>query len=512
MARGAGPGSCAAGDQGWGDEGSEEEDAAAPSSGSSPERCQGRLPKNHRRKGGELDEDELSAFFGGRGKQQAGTPGQGVSDEGRHPRKGEGKARGALGRNQLRVDDFLLGGADLWDPVEEDRERKRRKKDEAKWKHMEVQGAGAPGGAVSSSAPAPPGVLVMLHGLQKAPSLNGRLGTMQSGRADQAAGRVSVFLKGSGEEKKVRVENVLELETGKLGRLKGLQGAPELNGALCEFGDYDLAAGRYTIVLEGGEQKKIKRENLEVVRKVSTRRTTVTRSEVEAFDGKPPFRDAFVAKELPVPTLLKASLLAESCREASAKEAFKAASVSGRDVPSRSRIVAISYLRHAAIELPSREEELAKLKRRIVRVAEAFARLETSREVFLLVPGCVAKAFPCAQTAVANHFPYYIKICSELVLLEEPASHSKAWTRLDLLFATFCNIPVYAYGGDGEAELKIDVKESAWLLSERREVRALGPPADGQCLPGAQAAAARGFGQEFRRSAASVEAEVYVLG
>merc|ERR1712241_799420 len=95
------------------------------------------------------------------------------------------------------------------------------------------------------------------------------------------------------------------------------------------------------------------------------------------------------------------------------------AAVSGREITAKSRIVAISTARFACTEWPTRDE-LACLRRKLSAVATAFATVESHREVYLMLPGCVAKAFPCIREAVTAHYPYYIKICSEIVIMEVP--------------------------------------------------------------------------------------------
>eukprot|EP00392_Amoebophrya_sp_AT5.2_P004061 g4066.t1 len=130
---------------------------------------------------------------------------------------------------------------------------------------------------------------VILHGLVNAAHLNGKIGyvgddvafgcSAASETVDQEL-RISVMIRGgpstqSWEEKKVRKANVKLLHTNSVGRIRDLQGAKELNGKLCQIGNYNLEAGRYDCLLlkpapvgsEGElEVKRIKDANLEVVR------------------------------------------------------------------------------------------------------------------------------------------------------------------------------------------------------------------------------------------------------
>jgi len=107
------------------------------------------------------------------------------------------------------------------------------------------------------------------------------------------------------------------------------------------------------------------------------------------------------------------------------------------------------------------------------------------------------------------HYPYYIKICSEMVCIESAGFFSKAWTRLDVILAGLCNLPVYTYRGDGSTMPILNTDESSWLLSSQHEKVFPGAPSDGQCLPGAQKAAIQSFSKEFFHP--KHEAEVWVL-
>ena len=49
--------------------------------------------------------------------------------------------------------------------------------------------------------------------------------------------------------KSLKQDNMREVQTGAVVRLKGLQSAPELNGKLGECGTLDLATSRYTVTL-----------------------------------------------------------------------------------------------------------------------------------------------------------------------------------------------------------------------------------------------------------------------
>ena len=103
-----------------------------------------------------------------------------------------------------------------------------------------------PGAPVSGPAA---GATVVLHGLNKAPQLNGKQGTVAAA-VDGATGRCQVIL-ADHSVKSLKVENLREVLSTSVVRLKGLQAAPELNGALAECGALDLTTERYAAARQG---------------------------------------------------------------------------------------------------------------------------------------------------------------------------------------------------------------------------------------------------------------------
>ena len=97
--------------------------------------------------------------------------------------------------------------------------------------------------------------------VQGRPELNGRRGQLRS--YDEAKGRYVVRFAGDGvAPARLRPHNVL-LPRGTRVVLRGLQGAPELNGREGVALEHDDVAGRYAVRLDGGEARsvKVKREN-----------------------------------------------------------------------------------------------------------------------------------------------------------------------------------------------------------------------------------------------------------
>ncbi|CAD7938225.1 unnamed protein product [Amoebophrya sp. A25] len=167
-----------------------------------------------------------------------------------------------------------------WDPIAEERAKKKQKVFEQLKKKEQTSGVTGSHGLAK----------VQLHGLLKAPSLNGRLGWVSRCLFDAAVGedsttkeeRLSVtLLAGTGtggisstgnanananEVKSLLPKNLVEVRTGSLGRISGLEGARELNGQLCQYGAFHVEAGRYDVVLADGAIKRIKNTNIELVR------------------------------------------------------------------------------------------------------------------------------------------------------------------------------------------------------------------------------------------------------
>eukprot|EP00929_Paragymnodinium_shiwhaense_P056017 TRINITY_DN28040_c2_g1_i1.p1 TRINITY_DN28040_c2_g1~~TRINITY_DN28040_c2_g1_i1.p1 ORF type:complete len:641 (-),score=113.63 TRINITY_DN28040_c2_g1_i1:18-1817(-) len=112
-----------------------------------------------------------------------------------------------------------------------------------------------------------PGATVRIHGLQTAPDLNGKHGTLDSW--DPAKRRFKVRLT-TGEEKLLKPENLKavrqkELQAGTSVKLVGLQSAPELNGKIGTCVHKDSQKGRWLVRLDGGLEKFLKAENLSIL-------------------------------------------------------------------------------------------------------------------------------------------------------------------------------------------------------------------------------------------------------
>jgi len=130
--------------------------------------------------------------------------------------------------------------------------------------------AGLGGSATSSSTVGlRPGSIVRLVGLQGSVELNGR--QARCVRWDAARTRWLVNLD-DGSEKLLRTQNLqpaadkqhAELRVGASVRLVGLQAAPELNGKLATCVSWSAQRGRWLVRIEGGEEKNVKAQNLEL--------------------------------------------------------------------------------------------------------------------------------------------------------------------------------------------------------------------------------------------------------
>ncbi|CAE8590859.1 unnamed protein product, partial [Polarella glacialis] len=198
---------------------------------------------------------------GGEDEDSDGLEAKGSDSEGEAAPKKAASARG-------RLDD----DEGLWDPLAGLGARKKRKAapglDAATGPSVpsvaSTAGQGRTKAASSTSGP-PEGQAVCLFGLQKAPQLNGKLGTV-AGPVDAATGRCPVLL-ADGTVKSLRSENLRPVLSGAVVRLKGLQSAAELNGQLAECGELDLTTERYNVYLADGNAtlKKVKGDNIELV-------------------------------------------------------------------------------------------------------------------------------------------------------------------------------------------------------------------------------------------------------
>lgn len=132
-----------------------------------------------------------------------------------------------------------------------------------------------------------PGVFVRLDGLTSAPHLNGRLGIC--GHLDSSTGRWHIQLP-SGETKALKKDNLQgiaarQLSPGLPVRVHGLEKAPQLNGQEGVCKQWDATGGRWQVSLQSGELKSLKLENLQEITdgEVAKRAATDAKQELEAL-------------------------------------------------------------------------------------------------------------------------------------------------------------------------------------------------------------------------------------
>lgn len=394
----------------------------------------------------------------------------------------------------------------LWDPLAGVGPRRKRK---AAPTITTTPGAGATKSA-SSTAPVssetsagglPVGATVILIDLQKAPQLNGKLGIV-AGQKDGATGRCPVLLADS-TVKSLRAENLRPVMSGAVVRLKELKSTPELNGRIAECGEFDLANGRYVVILADGKetQKRVKEENLEILnRYVSPIRLLAAQAEnrpftwAEALDrGSARERQAWpsqlellVELGLPKPRFLPCAALAAGLTEADSDKAVTSDSLPlTADGRLACRVLAVSPERDSCCPagVPKPEE--------IRRLAAVAASLQQNggaeMPVYFLHPGFCTKALPCLRGAASCAWPLYIQICQGVLCVQTEHHAHKAWCRFDQLLAGHkLSKPVYLLGAQKVSTSKSGVatgENSGWLLSDKSEELMIGAPLDGQVLP-----------------------------
>jgi len=374
----------------------------------------------------------------------------------------------------------------LWDPLADLGPRKKQK------------GPGPKAAASSGRVSGPPeGTAVILQGLSKAPQLNGKSGTV-AGNVDGATGRCPVLLI-DGSVKSLKVENLRQVLTGTIVRLKGLQAAGELNGATAECGPLDLASERYSVILADGKEtvKKVKEANLEkVCQYLQPRKYLASQSKPFTWKGaiqKGKERDQswssrltlFKELGLPAPRFLPGQDLA------AAKDVAPAA-IAADSLPLTEegrlacRLLAVSTERDEGSPAKAPQQEL----KRLAALAKAVQkRDDTNTPTYFLLPGLCTEALPCARSSATMAWPMYLQLCQALVCLESAHHAHKAWCRADQLIASqVLSQPVYLLDEAGvkaskAAKAAADSGEGSWLLSDCPEVLSTGAPGDGQLLP-----------------------------
>lgn len=386
----------------------------------------------------------------------------------------------------------------LWDPLEGLRPRKKSRTG----KGVGTRHVGVASPEISE------GVTVCLVGLQKAPHLNGQVGTV-AGPVDGATGRCPVLLK-DGTVKSLQPDKLRVVLTGAIVRVKGLQSATELNGRLADCGGFDAATGRYEVMISDGDPpKRIKEENLELIRRFVTpqqmlssqRRPFVWADAIDRIRGLGWTAQLDVLEELgvPLPRLIPAEVFATVLLQGTLAEAYKTLAnhtVSARQVPTRSdghlgvRLLAASLARDgcccSAAGTGAGNEELKKFA---TFVKDAFTGSNSETSVHLLLPGCCVRSLAGLQAAASCGWPLYLQLCQGLVCVESELALAKTWCRFEKLFVgTVLIKPVYLLPQHGAASTRLRTQhqesgEEGWLLSDACENTQVGAPADGQVLP-----------------------------
>eukprot|EP00930_Biecheleria_cincta_P096962 TRINITY_DN88723_c0_g1_i1.p1 TRINITY_DN88723_c0_g1~~TRINITY_DN88723_c0_g1_i1.p1 ORF type:complete len:535 (-),score=85.90 TRINITY_DN88723_c0_g1_i1:115-1644(-) len=379
----------------------------------------------------------------------------------------------------------------LWDPLAGLAPRKKLR--------SAPVGHGQTGPRGKGSGP-PEGTAVVLVGLQKAPQLNGKAGTV-GGAVDGATGRCPVLL-ADGTVKSLKPENLRQILTGAVVRLKGLQGAPQLNGALGECGVLDLSAERYNVVLADGKEtmKKVKEANLELVSRymlpdkhLASQKKLFTWTEA-IRQGKDRESQGWCAQLalltefcLPQPCFLDSQKLKAAV---AAADSGRAAAVAAADLPRLEdgrlacRVLAASTERDLccpASKAASQEE-----MKRLGNLAEALQKRDDSKmPIYFLLPSLCTDALPCLRASAALAWPLYLQLCQALVCVQTEHWPHKAWSRVEqLLMHQVLSKPVYLLSQGGVSTVVSKPSdEGSWLLSDRAEETMVGAPADGQALP-----------------------------
>ncbi|CAL1140292.1 unnamed protein product [Cladocopium goreaui] len=378
----------------------------------------------------------------------------------------------------------------LWDPLADLGPRKKQK-----------GGGNAPVGAKASvpntsgrgHGPAA-GSVVILQGLSKAPQLNGRTGTVAAS-VDGATGRCQVLL-ADNSVKSLKVENLREVLTGAVVRLKGLQAAPELNGKLAECGELELTSQRYSVTLADGKEtiKKVKEPNLEVVGRYLQPKKYLSMAEkpftwkVVLQKGKDLEQQSWSARlkifaecGLPPPRFVAGSQLVDP------KTMICPATTAADQLPVTDagrlacRLLAVSTERDLCIPSPTKTEEM----RRLRTLAEALRQRDAETQSYFLIPGLCTEVLSCMRSSASLAWLLYLQLCQAVVCLETPHHAHKAWSRLEELVATqVLSQPVYLLGGSLALKNKAPAEsDGSWLLSDRAEEVIIGAPSDGQALP-----------------------------
>eukprot|EP00927_Polykrikos_kofoidii_P050154 TRINITY_DN44081_c0_g1_i1.p1 TRINITY_DN44081_c0_g1~~TRINITY_DN44081_c0_g1_i1.p1 ORF type:complete len:596 (-),score=112.02 TRINITY_DN44081_c0_g1_i1:43-1662(-) len=402
-------------------------------------------------------------------------------------------------------------GGGIWDPVARLAPRKKRKK------AFVATAAGASadfvlrGGGlheVASTAGFPEGTVVCLHGLQKAPDLNGQTGTVE-GPLDGATGRCPVLL-GDGSVKSLRIDNLREVLTGAVVRLKGLQAAAQLNGRIGECGKLDLASGRYDVVMtaeaSGAPPKRVKPANIEFVRRFVTpsQMLSTQRRPFSWKEALTQFRDrgqrAWAAQlallrelRLPIPRFVPSDAVAAFAAEATIDRLGARRKLAEATVPADRmavdvegllvcRVFAVCVERDACCPPDGpRDDDLGRLG---LACDELVAR-GGGTPIYFLLPTLCVKELPCLRASSACAWPLYLHLCQALVCVESQYWQAKTWCRIDQLFAAELEKPIYLLPQGGCTAHKAAMKgvgdgNSGWLLSDLAEPAAFGTPTDGQ--------------------------------
>eukprot|EP00929_Paragymnodinium_shiwhaense_P101339 TRINITY_DN64351_c0_g2_i1.p1 TRINITY_DN64351_c0_g2~~TRINITY_DN64351_c0_g2_i1.p1 ORF type:complete len:537 (-),score=149.40 TRINITY_DN64351_c0_g2_i1:65-1675(-) len=393
----------------------------------------------------------------------------------------------------------------LWDPLAGLAPRKKRKVEPAPTSFDALDSASKPGLAIC-------GTTVVLHGLLKAPELNGQVATIE-GPVNLVTSRCPVLLS-DGSVKSLRPDNLKEVLTGAVVRLKGLQAAAELNGRIGECGKWDFKSSRYDVYLadeaDGAAPKRVKEANLDFQRRFVTpqrmlseqRRPFTWEQALATIEerGRKKWKDqlAFLKElKLPAPRLLPGTALEEFA--AAAQKGGEAAKAARQALASKAmlaekapvdaqgklacRLLAVSVERDACCPAGApRDKDL-------IALGQACKELSTragGEPFYYIVPTLCVKQLACLRAAATCAWPLYVALCQALVCVDSEHRAAKTWCRIDQLVAGIrFSKPVYMLAGTGKLKQRNCSNDDAgnWLLTDLSASIQIGAPSDGHVLP-----------------------------
>jgi len=332
------------------------------------------------------------------------------------------------------------------------------------------------------------GVSVCLHGLVKAPSLNGRTGV--AWHKDDATSRYFVTLDGETTVKQVKAENMKEVFTGSVIRLSGLVGQASLNGLIGECGGLSLEDDRYDVILLDGRKVRPRPENVLLVSKYAKPgrpallgkqiHTAVERVRWLTYSEK---LKELGTQLLPVPQLLASEKLVELTKGQATDDSFGELMVSGRTAPTQddgrldARIFLVSMCRDYVAD---RGSATASAVGALAPFAKWASQAFAPKRIFFLIPGLCVKDMTCLRSAAEAGWPLMVTICTDMLILNWDGGEVKSWCRLERQLAAMLAIPVYrlpkAFSEDSPAP-------QGWTLSDTSEQFAVAAPVDGQGQP-----------------------------